>query len=74
MRKPIEGLTEKEKEFLNNLMDFIGIKGYTPTVRELGDYVGLSSPATVKYHLDMLSKKGFIKRINNRSIEVLKCK
>ena len=74
MRKPIEGLTKKEEEFLNDLIEFTNTKGYTPTVRELGDYVGLRSPATVNYHLDMLVKKGFIKRINNRSIEVLRCK
>lgn len=72
MRKKIDGLTKKQEIFLKDLVDFINLKGYTPTIRELGDYVGLSSPATVKFYLDELEKKGFIKRINNRSINICK--
>ena len=34
--------------------------------------MGLNSPATVQYYLKRLEKKGYIKRINNRNIEILK--
>ena len=64
-------ITEKEKQFLNDLISFINTNNYTPTIRELGRYVGLSSPATIKYYLGNLEEKGYIKRINNRKIEVL---
>ena len=65
-------LTEKEEEFFNNLCEFMLRYKYTPSIRELGKYVGLSSPATVHYHLKKLEEKGYIKKINNRYIEVLK--
>lgn len=68
----MEKLTEKQSKFLNDLYDFINLKNYTPTVRELAEYVGLSSPGTVQTYLRILEKKGFIKRINNRNIEICK--
>ena len=67
-----EELTKKQRDFLNDLITFMNEKGYVPTIRELGDYVGLNSPATVKFYLGTLEEKGYIKRINNRSIEILK--
>ena len=72
MRKSVEGLTKKQEQFLNDLIDFINTKSYTPTIRELGEYVGLSSPATIYTYLKILEKKGFIKRINNRNINICK--
>ena len=68
----MEKLTKKQETFLKDLTDFINIKGYTPTIRELGEYVGLSSPATVRFYLLTLENKGYIKRVNNRSIEICK--
>lgn len=65
-------LTEMQERFFNILCDSINKKGYTPSIRELGQYAGLSSPATVKYYLDILERKGYIKRINRRKIEILK--
>ena len=68
----MEDLTQKQAQFFNDLVGFIDDKGYMPTIRELGEYVGLNSPATVYCYLGILEKKGYIKRINNRSIKILK--
>ena len=72
MRKKVEGLTEKQKQFYKDLISFMNESGYVPTIRELGQYVGLNSPATIKFYLGTLEEKGYIKRINNRSIEILR--
>ena len=58
-------MTEKQTEVYEALVEFIETNGYTPTVREFGKYIGISSPATVKYYLDILEEKRFIERINN---------
>lgn len=70
----METLTKKQQQFLRDIIDFISLKKYTPTIRELAEYVGLNSPATIQYYLKLLEKKGYIERKNNRNIEVLKCK
>ena len=64
-------LTNKQIAFFNELKEFMKEYKYTPTIRELGEYVGYSSPATTKLYLDILERKGYIKRINNRSIEII---
>jgi repressor LexA len=48
-------------------------RGYPPTVREIGDVVGLSSPSTVHSHLSTLAAEGFIRRDPSkpRAIEVI---
>ena len=65
-KNDFEELTYKQLKFFNKLKEFMKEKGYVPTIRELGEYVGLNSPATIKTYLDILEKKGYIKRINNR--------
>lgn len=62
-------MTISEINFYNSLKEFVEENGYVPTIRELGDYVGFSSPATTHFYLSQLEKKGCIKRINNRKIE-----
>lgn len=49
-------------------------KGYPPTVREIGEAVGLASTSTVKGHLDRLEEKGYIERdvAKPRAIQLLK--
>ena len=64
-------LTYCEKRFLHELKYYIEVYKYTPTIRELGKHMGLSSPATIYYYLKRLEQKGYIKRINNRSIEII---
>ena len=52
------------------ILDFIKTssesQGYAPSMREIGDAAGLASPASVKYQLDILTEKGFIRRDENR--------
>lgn len=69
----MEKLTERQKDVLNVIKKYIADNGYPPTVREIGDILGLSSPATIQAHFDNLEKKGYIKKKENlnRTIELL---
>jgi len=66
-------LTNRQKEVLDFLKKIIADKKYPPTVREIGEALGLNSPATVHSHLGKLEEKGYIKKSGskNRSIELL---
>lgn len=50
----------KQQEVLAYIGEFLCKHGYAPTVREIGNGVGLNSTATVVYHLDKLQKKGML--------------
>ena len=67
----MEKLTFCETLFLKELTNHINLYGYTPTVREFGRHMGLNSPATVHYYLKNLQKKGYIKRVGRRDIQIL---
>jgi len=58
----MESLTDKQREILQVIRANIEKKGYSPTVREIGAAVNLSSSCSVKKHLDTLEAKGRIKR------------
>lgn len=66
-------LTRKQREVLDVINDFIRSKGYSPSLEEIGRYMGLSSVATVHKHVSQLIKKGFVRRgwNQNRSIELV---
>ena len=66
-------LTNRQKEILDLIKKQIVKNGYPPTVREIGEMLGLSSPATIQSHLDNLVAKGYIKKdgSKNRTIELL---
>lgn len=70
-----EKLTKRQKAVLDNIEKHILEKGYGPTVREVCQDLGLSSPSTVHVHLKALEQKGLIKRdpLKSRSI-TLACK
>ena len=55
-------LSERQREILNYIREFLHTKGYPPSVREIGKAVGLSSSATVHSHLHKLEDAGFISR------------
>lgn len=65
-------LTRRQREMLDSIDQFIEENGYSPTLEEIGDALGLSSPATVHKHLQNLESKGLIRRNWNhsRSIEL----
>ena len=60
-------LTAKQITVLNFIRKFIAEKGYGPTVREICQGVGLSSPSTVQVHLNALERKGMINRDSQKS-------
>jgi repressor LexA len=55
-------LTGRQQEIWDYLVDYVDGHGYPPTVREIGDAVGLASPSTVHAHLANLERAGFLKR------------
>jgi len=57
-----EGLTKRQKEILRFIISEVRKHGYPPSVREIGQAVGLSSSSTVHAHLTNLEKKGYLKR------------
>jgi len=59
-------LTKRQKEVLDFLRNFIRERGYSPSLEEIANGLGLSSVATVHKHLAHLKRKGFIKREPNR--------
>ena len=69
----MEKLTRQQKNILQIIKKSIAKHGYPPTVREIGRDAGLSSPATIHFHLKKLEEKGYINKGNglNRTIEVL---
>lgn len=66
-------ITEKQQIILEYIKEEILKKGYPPTVREICDKVGLSSPSSVHSHLNTLEKNGYIKRDSTkpRAIEIV---
>jgi repressor LexA len=68
-----EPLTARQREILEYLRFRQKIRSYPPTVREIGEAVGLSSSSTVQNHLNTLERKGYIRRdpAKSRTIEVV---
>jgi len=55
-------LTGRQQEIWTFLTQYVDEHGYPPTVREIGEAVGLASPSTVHAHLANLERAGLIKR------------
>ncbi|HEV7133318.1 MAG TPA: transcriptional repressor LexA [Gaiellaceae bacterium] len=55
-------LTGRQQEIWGFLVDYVDRHGYPPTVREIGEAVGLASPSTVHAHLANLERAGLLKR------------
>lgn len=60
------GLTARQRRILAFLKDAIEQRGYPPSIREIGEAVGLASSSSVAHQLRTLEQKGFIKRDPNR--------
>jgi len=60
------GLTARQRKVLEVIRDAVERRGYPPSVREIGDAVGLTSPSSVHHQLSTLQKKGFLRRDPNR--------
>jgi repressor LexA len=55
-------LTGRQQEIWSFLTEYVDRHGYPPTVREIGEAVGLASPSTVHAHLANLERAGLLKR------------
>lgn len=66
-------LSKRQQDIIDFIKREVNTKGYPPSVREIGDAVGLASSSTVHGHLERLEKKGLIRRdpTKPRAIEVL---
>ncbi len=66
-------LTNRQQQILDLITATVAERGYPPSVREIGDEVGLSSPSTVHSHLSSLAEAGYIRRDPSkpRAIEVI---
>ncbi len=54
--------TEKQQRILDVIRDYTAERGYPPSVREIGERVGLSSSSTVQSHLKTLERRGLLRR------------
>ena len=66
-------LTARQQEIWQYLAEYVDAHGYPPTVREIGDAVGLASPSTVHAHLANLERAGLLRRdpTKPRAIELV---
>ena len=69
----MERLTPRQLSILEFIIDEVRKKGYPPSVREIGQGVGLRSSSTVHAHLSKLEEKGYIRRVEGspRAIEIM---
>jgi repressor LexA len=66
-------LTARQQRIMEAIRSSLATRGYPPTMREIGDVVGLASPSSVKYQLQVLEEKGYLRRdpISTRAIEIV---
>ncbi|HEU5035210.1 MAG TPA: transcriptional repressor LexA [Mycobacteriales bacterium] len=60
------GLTPRQRRVLEVIRDSVERRGYPPSMREIGEAVGLTSTSSVSHQLEMLQRKGFLRRDANR--------
>lgn len=67
------GLTPRQRRVLDVIRDSVDRRGYPPSMREIGESVGLTSSSSVSHQLRSLQSKGFIRRDPNRprALEIL---
>jgi hypothetical protein len=59
-------LSERQRRILNVISDAVMLRGYPPSIREIGDAAGLQSTSSVAYQLKQLEEKGFLRRDPNK--------
>jgi repressor LexA len=73
--RPVDatGLTARQRRVLQVIRDSVERRGYPPSMREIGEAVGLTSPSSVSHQLASLQRKGLLRRDPNRprAIEVV---
>lgn len=61
-----DGLTQRQRRILEEIRSSILRRGYPPSIREIGEAVGLTSPSSVAHQLRALESKGYLRRDPNR--------
>lgn len=59
-------LSDRQRRILQVIQDAVVLRGYPPSIREIGDATGLQSTSSVAYQLKELEKKGFLRRDPNK--------
>lgn len=69
----VQGLTLRQRRVLEVIRQSVESRGYPPSVREIGEAVGLNSPSSVAHQLKALETKGYLRRDPNRprAMEIL---
>ena len=57
----VEGLTDRQRQTLHFIAETVTERGYPPSVREIGEALGLASSSTVHSHLQALQRKGYLR-------------
>jgi repressor LexA len=68
-----DGLTPRQRLVLETIRSAVEKRGYPPSMREIGEAVGLTSPSSVKHQLMALERKGYVRRDPHRprAIEIV---
>jgi repressor LexA len=68
-----DGLTTRQRRVLEVIRNSVDRRGYPPSLREIGEAVGLASPSSVSHQVSTLERKGYLRKDPNRprAIEVL---
>ncbi len=68
-----DGLTVRQRRVLEVIRNSVDRRGYPPSMREIGEAVGLASPSSVAHQLTALERKGYLRRDPNRprALEVI---
>ena len=61
-----EQLSDRQRRILEVIRDAVMLRGYPPSIREIGDTAGLQSTSSVAYQLKQLEEKGFLQRDPNK--------
>ena len=63
----MKALTGKQQQIYDFIVSFSNQNGYPPSVREIGEHVGLKSPSTVHFHLKGLEEAGLIAKAEGKT-------
>lgn len=73
MSNNTSSLAPVQRKTLEFLRNFIAENGFGPTLKDIAKNIGVKSPSTAHFHLERLETKGFIKRGEEGSIELMDC-
>src|ERR1051325_6951758 len=67
LARAMQGLTQRQEQTLDFIRQSIEERGYPPTLREIGEYMGIRSTNGVNDHLRALERKGYLRREDMKS-------